>query len=343
MTSILCIGDMHIKPDNIPEIDIFFKELKEHLTHNKYDGIVFLGDLLHTHEKINTMALNKAIEFFQLCSTYCILYVLIGNHDYINNSQICTTNHPFNSCKYMNNVIIIDNYNQIKIDTLKIGFLPYVPDGKAIEILNEKDSEWKSNNIIFSHITIDGCKMGAIKAENTNKWNEEYPLLISGHIHETQWVNNNVYYPGSCVKTCFGERTLPQLCNVIITDEKKVEIKNIKIENVIKKVLTIKCNDISKIVKNIKKYNENPNIKYKLVIKDDKYNIKNLLRSEEYKLVEGISNIMISIENINTSSENQTPTKKISIDNREMGDKFKDNLWKLCVTKELKDIYSEFY
>jgi hypothetical protein len=57
----------------------------------------------------------------------------------------------------------------------------------------------------LGHQLLDGVKMGAILTENVEKWEENYPFLISGHIHDKQRVQNNLYYTGSSMQHAFGE------------------------------------------------------------------------------------------------------------------------------------------
>ena len=60
--NILAIGDTHFKPDNVIDSYDFINKLEQYIIKNndKIDYIVVLGDILHTHEKIFTLALNVA-------------------------------------------------------------------------------------------------------------------------------------------------------------------------------------------------------------------------------------------------------------------------------------------
>ena len=54
MTKILVIGDVHIKTNNIIEVDILIEKLIEIAIERKPNFIVLLGDILDTFEKINS-------------------------------------------------------------------------------------------------------------------------------------------------------------------------------------------------------------------------------------------------------------------------------------------------
>lgn len=47
----------------------------------------------------------------------------------------------------------------------------------------------------------------SIISENVEKWPDDSPLLISGHIHDKQQVKDNLIYVGSCMMHAFGEST----------------------------------------------------------------------------------------------------------------------------------------
>ena len=202
---ILCIGDQHFKSSNIPVVEIFLKKLEEWLSLNKVDIIVSMGDLLHTHERLHTQPLNKAIEYIQLLSTFAITYVMVGNHDFVNNSQYNSENHWLNCVKDYNNVVVVDKVIEVECEGVSIVLCPYVPDGKFKSSLEMSGMNWKSSSLIFAHQLFDGAKMGAIVAENVEKWEKEDPMLICAHIHDCQWVQDNLYIVGSVLQEAFGE------------------------------------------------------------------------------------------------------------------------------------------
>ena len=61
----LAIGDPHFKVDNAEESEHFQRQLQRWLENNAetLDGIIVLGDILHSHEKIYTFAMNMAVNF----------------------------------------------------------------------------------------------------------------------------------------------------------------------------------------------------------------------------------------------------------------------------------------
>ena len=87
---VIAIGDPHFRVENIIEVENFIDKIAKLTKSENPDMIVVLGDLLHTHEKIFTIALNKAYDFIKILRDIAPTYVLVGNHDYIQNSQFLT-------------------------------------------------------------------------------------------------------------------------------------------------------------------------------------------------------------------------------------------------------------
>jgi len=202
---IIFIGDPHIKVSNLPEVEIFMERIINLATEQKPDLIVIAGDLLHNHERIHVLALNKAYEMVNNMRLIAKTYILVGNHDMCNNQQFLTSNHWMNGLKEWHNTIIADKVLSETIRGQKFVFIPYVPPGKFVDALDTLDSDWKEASCIFAHQEFFGCKMGAIVSSEGDKWPLDYPNVISGHIHSRQQIQPNIYYSGSALQNAFGE------------------------------------------------------------------------------------------------------------------------------------------
>jgi DNA repair exonuclease SbcCD nuclease subunit len=274
--NILCIGDIHIQTSNTIDIKIFTDKLYDYIKKNDeiIDIIVLMGDILHTHERLHTIPFNIANVMIEQLSTMKPLYILVGNHDYINNSQFLTTNHWMNCFKIRKNVHIVDNVMVCNHNNLNVIMCPYVPDGRFVEALNTLKStfDWTKAECILAHQLLDGAKMGAIVAENVEKWEDTYPYLISGHIHDKQKVKNNLYYTGSSMQHAFGESHDKTISLVKI--DTSINIEEIDLDLPKKQILYY---DIENIDPSINKQNEQtinkilnildtPNTHYKITI-----------------------------------------------------------------------------
>lgn len=205
MTSFIVIGDPHFQVTNISEVNMFISRLMDLIVERDPDYIVVLGDLLHTHERLHTTALNKAYEFIHKLRAMKPTYVLVGNHDMENNQQYLNENHWMNGMKEWGNVTIVDTVKSLKVNDELFMFVPYVPNGRFEEALDTSSEDWRTASAIFAHQEFYGCKMGAIVSVDGDKWNEKYPYVVSGHIHKKQQIQENVYYTGSAMQHAFGE------------------------------------------------------------------------------------------------------------------------------------------
>lgn len=202
---IIAVGDPHFHTDNVPEVNLFTTKLEELCQKTNPDLIVLLGDILHTHEKIHTIPLNLAYTLVDKLTQIAPVMILVGNHDYISNQQFLTDNHWMNGMKQWNNVEIVDKVICKEYKDARLIFVPYVPPGRFEHALDTLGTDWKNVDGIFAHQEFFGCKMGAIISADGDRWNEEYPFVISGHIHDKQRPQENVYYCGSSMQRAFGE------------------------------------------------------------------------------------------------------------------------------------------
>lgn len=206
--TVLFIGDPHFMVSNIPEVDLFIEKMTELALEKKPDLIICAGDLLHTHERLHTIPLNRAYKLIHNMRKISKTYVLVGNHDYIQNQQFLTDNHWMNGMKEWYNLVIVDKVLTETINDVLFTFVPYVPPGRFEEALNSLDEDkviWKESDCIFAHQEFFGCKMGAIVSVEGDKWCLDYPEVISGHIHSKQKPQKNIYYSGSAMQHAFGE------------------------------------------------------------------------------------------------------------------------------------------
>jgi len=201
----LCIGDPHFKKSNLREAEIMSEKIIEHAKTIKPDFIVCLGDILDTHDLINVSPLKAVTKFLDDLSQIAITYLLIGNHDYINHSQFLTDNHGFNSFKKWENMHIVDHVIVHDYYGMKFTFCPYTPPGLFLDALIESGEFWETSECIFAHQEFYGCNFGKTKSIIGDKWDENNPLVISGHIHDHEILGTNVFYTGSIMQHGFTE------------------------------------------------------------------------------------------------------------------------------------------
>lgn len=218
----LLIGDPHIIAGDSERIKIMIDNVVKIAEDCKPDFIVILGDVFDSHNIIKLAANRKVVDFLARLIPLCHVYILVGNHDRENNSVFCTRDHSLAAFEYWPNVTVVWKPTQTVIQTYKFTFIPYVPPERfeeALAMLGKK-KKWYDSVAVFAHNHVKGCKMGPKECTDSEgiEWPEDYPTLFSGHNHEYQYVNSNVFYPGNLYQIKCNENTNKSV-SLIVFDE----------------------------------------------------------------------------------------------------------------------------
>ena len=219
----LTIGDIHIKDDNYTMRQSFYDKLVGflHESNNLFDHVVILGDVLDKHEKLNTTYMNEAIDLFKriVGIIHGDLIVLVGNHDMINNQQICNPKGHWMYGIVIPRVVIVDKpvviYNCV--------FCPYLPPSTFYDTLCSYIAEdvLKQVDGFFAHQEFIGSSMNTFLSEHGDAFDflTDTQWVVSGHIHDRQWLKNTVdqpkiFYVGSVMQHSLGDndRKIIALC-----------------------------------------------------------------------------------------------------------------------------------
>lgn len=274
--TVLFIGDPHFQVNNIQEVDMFLEKITQLALEKSPDIIVIAGDLLHTHEKLHTIPLNKAYKLVDEMRKISKTYVLVGNHDYQDNSQFLTQNHWMNGMKEWKNTVIVDTVVSEIIRDEKFIFVPYVFPGRFQEALQTHSESWIDASCIFAHQEFLGCKMGAIVSIDGDKWPLTHPFVISGHIHSKQRPQENIYYTGSAMQHAFGESEHNIIAHLSF-DRKMYDIEEIDLGLPRKKIVYMDVEELDK-------YSiPDTEDKIKVTLKGDYNEFKAVKKSKKYK------------------------------------------------------------
>lgn len=208
--TVLVIGDPHLKIGALPRSQAMLNQIYEKIDERKPNMIVCLGDVLDRFAHIHQEPLSLAIEMFTRFQQKALTFILIGNHDRPNNSVYLTNEHPYTSVHHWKQTpypinIIEKPYVHVDETTgYTFTFVPYTPEGRMHDALNTV-SGWEFSNVVFSHQDIRGGKYNNITNTTGDVWQVDYPLLINGHIHDFQRINENIIFPGSPLQHAFNE------------------------------------------------------------------------------------------------------------------------------------------
>jgi DNA repair exonuclease SbcCD nuclease subunit len=116
MAKILLVGDVHIMDKNISSIDLLETQILKTIEEEKIDECIVLGDILHNHERLKSIPHNRAHKFLKDIASKVHTFVLVGNHDYINNSQFLSENHWMECLKGIDNLVVVDKVMKYNIN-----------------------------------------------------------------------------------------------------------------------------------------------------------------------------------------------------------------------------------
>ncbi len=234
---ILTIADLHFQGNsNIQFFQLFITKLEKILCETKYDYVVQLGDVRHKFKIDDRSTLTLVCQLFTMITKYCPLIVLVGNHDMDDSLQFLTENHTLIPFYKWPNITIVDVPYKLQVDNKTLIFCPYVPKGRLHEALNEIE-DWQSADVVFVHQEMMGVKMGAIVSIDGDTWSTEYPMLISGHIHNRQQIEN-IVYPGMPYDIGFDESEKRYVLDITLGDSVKLKYINTNMPRKIIKQLT---------------------------------------------------------------------------------------------------------
>jgi UDP-2,3-diacylglucosamine pyrophosphatase LpxH len=315
---ILVIGDTHFRMKHLSEGEAFVQRVVEIAVQKSPTAIVLLGDILDTHETAKVQPFKLACRFIEDLSGIAPTYVLMGNHDLMNQSQFCTDNHFFNPLKKWENVFIIDVPQIFYIGDKKMIMCPYVPPGRFIEALNFLDENYQTADCIFAHQEFKGADMSAadmssdvMKSSKGDDWGKELPPVISGHIHKPHCLNGNIFYLGSAMQISFDELPNKKLNILTFNDEasgaEALIFEKIDLGLKGKLTLDIGFDELNEI--NFEEYTEKYFLKIKITGEQQQF--KHLKSSDLYKrLVNNGVKITFQLENRDSTLRSATTRTK---------------------------------
>lgn len=299
---ILAVGDLHFHTNTLHIIPSLTREIIRVIHEHHITDVVLLGDTLDRFESINMIAWHRSVQFMETILNHISgkLYVIIGNHDRINNNEGQTDLSPYYTMKQWARVHIIDKVQIID----NMLFVPYLPKNKFNDVIAKIDL---TNVVIgFGHQEFQGCSMGAIVSDSTDVWDYDIPF-ISGHIHIKQKLGH-VWYPGTPYQQSYSDHHVRY---VLITD--KHNITEVPLTNmIVRQLIKFDYNLKQDIVKQVKaKLQHNIDLKVEILCPGSL--IKSIKKETWYKELKTINKntyLLRSPENISPVVQKDIPQLK---------------------------------
>ncbi len=296
-TRFMVVGDPHFKLSAAPLLSAYIQRVARAIDLHRPDAVILLGDLLHDHESLHTSVLNYMYQFIHEVRTRAKCYILVGNHDYINNQQFLSTCHWMNALKEWDNVTIVDSGHTIVEGAQRFVLCPYVFPGRFVEALDTIDAEWRSATAIFAHQEIHGCRMNTLTSNEGDVWDASWPLVISGHIHDKHRPQTNVFYTGSSIQHAFGESHNKTIALVTVTGASSVCVEKIRLHMPEKRI-------VYETIESVQQWTAArigaipPNERVRITINGTATDLKLFKKSKQHKLLARCASVKVALRPI---------------------------------------------
>jgi len=203
------ISDLHIKEEEEDNrlinraINKFIEYVRDDKIERKNKKIFIIGDIVDKKTINHSRYCIKYIkEILIRMSELCDVYIILGNHDYINQEIEKNMINFIDFIKELvniNNIYIVDNIDYY-IGKYCINSIEHyekeIHEPFKVEELKEQF------NIFLYHGDLDGKLYNKDFSINLFK---EYDIVLLGHYHEYYKIADNIAYCGSLIQNNFGE------------------------------------------------------------------------------------------------------------------------------------------
>lgn len=200
VTDFVAISDVHI---NLKNITVSLQVLRQALDLARKHGcaLMIAGDLNDTKAVLRSEYVKDLMDLFDEFYDVTV-YVMVGNHDLNNKSS---EKHSLEFLRKHSNIIILDKPERITLGNENWGIIPYCnTDEKFLQCV--QDFKGMVDKLI-THQGYHGAFMGDYVIDKSSVHPDcvkDFKLVLSGHYHKHQWLNNIMYF-GSPFTVDFGE------------------------------------------------------------------------------------------------------------------------------------------
>lgn len=246
--NIMLIGDIHFQSQSYEQGEEFIEKCLNTLDRYKPKMVVLMGDILDTFGDSKQSPFNQCYNFIDKITSrdWCLaLFIIMGNHDLMNNTQFLSDKHFFNPYKKWPKVVVVDIpiHLTFQADTSKdrnIVMCPYVYKGRFKEALDRagtyytlsendglvflKDKhdkvDYSTVHIIMCHQEFKGVKYGNTISSDGDALTKNLKKIqiITGHIHE-KFSMENIRGIGSARQVKFDEPPNKSIVSLSFSDE----------------------------------------------------------------------------------------------------------------------------
>lgn len=215
--NVLFVGDPHFGSENSRETDQLQEKVQSMISGMDIDAVVVLGDIMNSNSRSNSSIESpenaRASEFLLSIQQLTELVVVIGNHDMINWQSYQDRLHHFRLLDGLPRTHLVDTTKSFALGPLNVLGTPYVECGRFGDALAKRVIS--DYDLVVCHQEFLNSPYGHQRSTKGDLWPEANPLVVSGHIHNYEWLcaqpesdgTANILYTGTPMMHSFAERS----------------------------------------------------------------------------------------------------------------------------------------
>ena len=155
--SSLVVGDLHLKPKNLPITEQLFNYIETDPKFKNIEVLNLLGDIYDTKAIIRSEAQNFLFDYLSK-SRFKKINIITGNHDFENLECIKSALDPL---KYIPKVRLYSGQELGYDEELQACFVPYIKNNdNFIKLLHNNIEKINKSQIIYCHQGFSGFDLG---------------------------------------------------------------------------------------------------------------------------------------------------------------------------------------
>lgn len=202
--------DWHIKDSNTEQIVDLVTQQCELAKELDVRDLICLGDVFNNRKSQSLLVLNTFGRILDIISEYDLhLTTIPGNHDKTDYESVDSFLDQY---KHHPNFTLISGIDKLEFDGITLHFMPFFKENLWLERYNryiEKQKTWNLQNILCSHIAINGSRNNDGSKVNSNinssTFKDHFDKVFLGHYHDAQEPAKNIYHLPSIQQNNFGE------------------------------------------------------------------------------------------------------------------------------------------
>lgn len=225
---VLITADIHCGYPNRLKDNIWsMVAMSQYAAKNGIEKIICLGDLFHNRDHLTIDVLNAVHLFFKSAKQEWIVFP--GNHD-----MFMKTSWKINSIRPLEKYAT--TYNQISsfdLDGRNFVVVPFIHyESEYMDTIREVENKYSKESVLLTHIGVNNAVNNSCfllkNWSSVNLSDSKFDLVLSGHFHNHQIIDNKIHYPGSPIPFKFDEGMVPHGFLDLDTDTLNVDFVDLR-------------------------------------------------------------------------------------------------------------------